>query len=368
MSNRHATLNDLTFVQFVALLFGMQVGIGLLALPQELAERAGTDGWISLLLGWAVSTAASLLIVAAMKTLPDGSLPEQLARIFGRWAYRAVCLLFGIWAFYYSYTCLVRTILYMKVWLLQQTPMYVTMLLLIVPSYTVARNGLRVVGRYAELVVTMSFWVPLIYLLPLNEAHWLHLSPVLKNGWMPVFRAFEITPLSFSGIGAIFLLYPFLKDKSKAAAGVVLSNSLSLFTFILTTIVCFVYFSPDEITRFNEPVVNVLKTIQFNFVERIEVLFLAYFLIIFSLAWIPTAHLAVYCTTTLIGGKDHRAHLRIWCLLLAIATFFYIPGFHQNDRMEQVLVGMELIIGYALPVILLLYSAVFRRRMRGRSA
>jgi len=368
LSTKQAALNEITFVQFVSLLFGLQVGIGLLALPQELAERAGTDGWISLLLGWTVSTGASLLIVTAMKALPKGSFPEQLSLLFGKWAYKVVCVMFALWAFYYSYTCLVRTILYTKVWLLQQTPMYITMLLLIVPSYTIARGGLRVVGRYAELIVTVSFWVPLVYLLPLKDAHWLYLFPVLKDGWKPIFTAFEITPLSYSGISAVFLLYPFLKDKSKAAAGVIVSNSLSLFTFVLTTVVCFVYFSPDEITQFNEPVLNVLKTIQFNFVERIEVLFLAYFLIIFSLAWIPTAHLAVYCTTRLFGGQDHRAHLRIWCLLLACVTFFYIPGFHQNDRMERVLVWMELGIGYALPILLLLYAALFRHRIRRGSA
>ena len=43
------------------------------------------------------------------------------------------------------------------------------MLLLLIPTYVIARNGLRILGRYAELVFMISLWIPFVYLLLLKD-------------------------------------------------------------------------------------------------------------------------------------------------------------------------------------------------------
>ena len=39
------TKNQITLMQYIFLIHGVQVGVGLLTLPRELAEKAG-DGWL----------------------------------------------------------------------------------------------------------------------------------------------------------------------------------------------------------------------------------------------------------------------------------------------------------------------------------
>lgn len=359
--------NEITLMQFVFLNFGMQVSVGLLALPQILAEKAGTDGWIAIIAGAIISITAGLVIVQVMKKHPDGTLPDLLTRYGGKWAGKVGAVLLAFYIIYYGYTGLVRTVLYIKVWLLPQTPVYITLLLLLLPTYVIARSGLRVLGRYAELVFFISCWIPLIYLIPLRDAHWLHLAPLLKEGWKPVFSAINDVILSYTGLGAVFIYYPFLRNKRMASVGIVMSNMLSMLVFLFVTLVCFVYFSPDEIKEFNEPVVNVLKTIEFKFIERVEVLFIAFYLFIFSLAWTPAIYLCVFCTNWLIGKQDHRLHLRLLWLLLAVGSYFFLPTFNQNDMMERYLkkmaVGFEMIV----PVCLLVYIWVYERLRRRRN-
>lgn len=357
--------NEITLMQFIALTFGLQVSVGLLSLPRVLADQAGTDGWMAIIAGWLLSVASGLIIVQVMSKHPDGALPDLLTRYFGKWIGKAGAVLFAFYFFYYGYTGLVRTILYTKLWLLPQTPVSITMLLLLLPTYAIGRNGVRVLGRYAELMLFISFWIPIVYLIPLKDAHWLHLSPLLKEGWKPVLSAAHDVILSFTGIGAVFMFYPFLRNKRKASAGIVISNTLTMLVFVFVTFVCFLYFSPDEIREFNEPVVNVLKTIEFKFVERIEVLFIAFHLFIFSLAWIPAMYIGVFCTSWLIGKEDHRGHLRLLWLLLAASSFFYVPTFTQNDRMESNLTKAGVGFEFVFPICLLVYIWIYER-YRGR--
>ncbi|WP_028549621.1 GerAB/ArcD/ProY family transporter [Paenibacillus sp. UNC451MF] len=353
--------NEITSLQFVLILFGTQVSFGLLSLPQELAEHAGTDSWISLLLGWLCSIVASLMMVRIMQSYPDGTLFDLLQSFIGKWASIAAVLFFSFWTFSYGYIGIVRIVLYTKVWLLPQTPSYIIMLILLVPAYYIARNGLRVLGRYVELVFFMSLWIPFAYLLPLKETHYLNLLPVMKEGWEPIFSALRNTFLSFSGTEIVFILYPFLQKKQHASVGIVISNTMTLLVFLLITLICLMYYGPDEIKEYNEPVINVLKTIEFKFVERIEVLFISFYLLFFSLSWISTMYMTVFSTSWLLGLKDHRGHLRVLCILLGISALIFIPGFNQSDQLEKYMSFYAMAIDYALPLGLLVYLAVHRR-------
>ena len=75
--------NQITFFQYIFLIHGVQLGVGILTLPSELAEKAGTDGWISIIIGWFISTLAGLLIVQVMKKYPNGTIIDLLTHYFG---------------------------------------------------------------------------------------------------------------------------------------------------------------------------------------------------------------------------------------------------------------------------------------------
>ncbi len=79
------TKNQITFMQYIFLIHGVQIGVGVLTLPRELAEKAGTDGWIAIIIGWLFSTVASLIIIQIMKKYPNGTILDLLTHYFGKW-------------------------------------------------------------------------------------------------------------------------------------------------------------------------------------------------------------------------------------------------------------------------------------------
>jgi len=362
------TFNEITFMQSILIVSGIQVSVGFLALPRVLAEKAGTDGWISLILGWVAAVAANLIIVQVMKRSPGGTLLELLTKYIGKWAGIAGGVLLALYFLYIAYATLIYSVIVVKVWLMPQTPAHVVMLLLLVPAGVIARSGLRIVARYAEIVFLLSLWIPFAYLLPLKDAHWLHLLPLLKDGVQPVIAAVPATFYFFVGFATTFIWYPFLKDKQKASAGIVIANTLSLIVFLFVTVVCFVYFSPDRITEYGEPAINVLKTIEFKFIERIEVLFIAFYLFIFSLAWIPFMYFGAFCTSWLFNKQDHRGHLLVFWLIFAVAGFFFMPTSGQSEKMNDVLGKIGYGVEYLFPVCLFFYVWIYDRVKRGKSA
>ncbi|KRE86556.1 spore gernimation protein [Paenibacillus sp. Soil766] len=349
------TLNEITFMQYIFLNFGMVVSIGFLSLPRVLAEQADTSGWIALIIVWLISSAASLIVIQVMKKYPDGTLLDLLTVYLGKWAGKVGAVLFALYFFYYGYTGLIYTILITKQYLLSQTPAYIIMLLLLIPTYVIVRNGPRILGRYVEVIMLLSLWIPFVYLIPLKDAHWLRLLPVLKEGWTPVFSAVPSTFYYHIGFSTTFILYPFLKNKQKASAGILISYLLTMLMYLFITVICFVYFSPNEMMEYNEPTINVLKTIEFKFIARIEVLFISFYLLIFSLSWIPTMYMSVFCTTWLIGKQDHRNHLRLLWLFIAVGTYFFMPTFFQSEQMNTLLGQIGFVVEYMVPAGLLLY-------------
>lgn len=346
-------MNDITRMQFILLNAGIQISIGFLTLPQALAEKAGTDGWIALLIGWAVAVLANVLLVRLMKRRPEGTLPDLLASYAGAWAGKASALLIALYFLYFTYTCLVTTVLTLQVWLLPSTHAYIVMLLLLIPSFMIVRGGVRIVGRYAEMAFALSIWVFFFYLQPLKNAHWLYLLPVLKEGWAPVWSAVATTFYYFIGFAASFVFFPFLNNKRSAEWCVVASNTIAMLAFLFILIVCYVYFSPDKFTDFDKPSITILKTLEMKYVERIEVLFIAIYMFIFSLAWIPSTYGAVFCIGYLFGSRNHRPYLLAFYAIVLVITFVYMPTGKESDRMNEWLGKVGFYVEYVAPAALL---------------
>ncbi|WP_028551375.1 GerAB/ArcD/ProY family transporter [Paenibacillus sp. UNC451MF] len=358
--------NEITLMQYIFLIHGSQLGIGQLALPRQLVESAGVSGWISLLLGWAGSLAASLFIISVMKRYPGGTLPDLLVHYFGKTIGRVGAALMALFYAFSSMTCIIATGLMIQEWLLPQTPLYILMILFSIPTYLITRNGLRIIGRYNELVFFLTIPMAVFLLVPLKDGHPLHLLPLLGEGWSPLFQATLVTVYSFLGFDSALILYPFLKKKQSAVLGITIANTLTMLLFLMTALACFTFFSPDEITQYYQPTLDLLKVIEFHFVERLELVFLSGYLFVISATWVILMYNTVFCTSWLLGKQDHQNHVLLLLGCIVVIAYFLDPSAHQLDDWFHWLTGAGLLYAFAMPVVLWLYMRG-DELIRGRS-
>jgi hypothetical protein len=201
----------------------------------------------------------------------------------------------------------------------------------------------------------------LFLLVPLRESHLLHLFPLFKDGFQPILSAVGTTVFSFTGYEVAFIVYPFLRKKEFASIGIVIANTLSLLVFLLITLVCFLYFSPDEITQYSQPTLSLLKVIEFRFMERFDILFLSFYLFMISTTWMPQLFCVVYSASRLFGTRDIRMPLAVMLVLLIAYAFLIDPSFDSNEKLIGFMQQLTVVFAYVLPLGLFVYVRMHDR-------
>ncbi|AZN42909.1 GerAB/ArcD/ProY family transporter [Paenibacillus albus] len=355
-------LNDITLFQYIFMIHGSQIGFGLLSLPTDLAKSAGTDGWISLLFGWALAVIASLFIVQVMKKHPDQTVYDLIPRYFGNVlgaimnAGIAVYFLFG---FFVAFVSLVG---FFKIELLANTPNFMLVILFLLPTYMLARNKIRVLGRYAEISFWCFLWMALLYMYPLKDTHWLHLLPMLKEGWGPVLKATSTTGLSFLGFEICFVLYPFLKHKEKAAVGIIIANSMTLLIYMVVTVISFLFFSPDDITSYQYPTLKLLKVMEFRFLERVEIIALVAYVFLAIRVWTHYLYAGTFGLSKLAGMQDHKLFVKLTFIGMILFITFFKPSFLWMAHMLKHFGQFGWALAFVFPFLLLVYTSLVRQK------
>ncbi|MGJ7036482.1 spore germination protein (amino acid permease) [Anoxybacillus eryuanensis] len=350
--------NEITIMQYIFLISGAQIGIGILSLPAQLADIANTDGWIAIIIGWLISIIASTIIIKTMAKHPQDTIFDLSRRYFGRIFGTLIHLVFVAYALLAAITVIFTSIHITQVWILPNTPNYLVMMLFMLPALLITRNGVRVLGRYAEVVFYLTLWMPILIAIPLQKGTILYMLPILKEGWAPIFQAVKTTILSFLGFELAFVFYPFLKEKKHAIKAMVIANSISAFTFLLITVTCFIFFSPDETPSLIWPTLSLLKTIEFSFIERFEVIFLSFYLFVMSTTGIPYIFTTVFGMSQLIGKKDHMIVLLIAVCIFILTSFLYNPSFSHIQTMGSWWERYGLWGAYIFPIFLFIYVSM----------
>ncbi|NOU66561.1 GerAB/ArcD/ProY family transporter [Paenibacillus sp. LMG 31461] len=353
------SFNQISLIQYILIIFETQVGIGILSLPRDLVNTAGTDGWISIVLGWMMSTLLSLVIIRIMAKNPEHTLFELLSKYFGKWVGKGLAAVWILLAVYAASIVMFSTIHIIKIWIVQEVRNYILMILFVIPIYMITKQGIRMIGLFAELVCFVTLWIPFLLLFALRDIQWMYLFPIGKEGVLPILSGVKSTIFSFIGFELTFILYPFLKDKKSASKGIVIANSLTMMVYVAVTIECFIRFSPKEVTDYVYPVLNLLKVIQLPFIERLEIICLSFYLFILFMTMIPYLYAAALGITQLLGKQDHRYALRVILFVWVLIPFFFVPNSSQITRMANSWGLAGICSAFILPLVLWMYGWIF---------
>lgn len=346
--------NHINFLQYIFIITGAQLGIGLLQLPILLAKGAGMDGWISLVSGYIVSTLSSLIIIQIMK-ITDKTLTQILVNYLGRWIGTFLIFLLFLYFSFFSFLILQRSITFIKIWLIPDTADYILMFLFSIPIYIIVQNGIPTIGRYAKLIFPINIGLLFFYVLALKEHHnWQHLFPLFNN----VASALRNTPNaleSFLGFEVAFFIYPNLNKKQFASLGIIIANTITLIVCLVITLSCFLFFSPDEILQYNEPTLSMLKVLEFPFLEHVELSFFALFIFVLSTTWMPHIYCAINSINTILPRINTSRLLCLFLFSFTIIMFFSPSTLDQNNILHNISLYVGVFVTYICPMLLWVY-------------
>jgi len=344
----------LTDFQMFTFLTGIIIGTGVLSLPRVLAEIAGHDLWLSLLLGGLLIGASGTVIVLLCRRFPRDNVFEISERLLGRFLGKLIILyyiLFGVFAAAVVtriFGDLTRTISFVR------TPRVLFIALLVLTLAYILRHDLVVFGRYSELIFYLFLPTLSFYFLEIGNINWLNFLPVGAAGAGSIVRAVLPSLYSFFGFEFMLVFYPFLKQKKNdmKVMGAVIGFVLLVYLFSAVAIVG--YFGEIRTLGLTWPLLDYLKNVRLPFFDRVEQLFLFLWVQTVLITIGGTLLVAVQGVTHLLRLRHHKFTLPVLIPLLFALTF--IPP-NVTQTYEAVDIVSYLSIGGMFVVPVLLYLA-----------
>lgn len=355
------TVTCINTLRYTIIIISAQIGTGILILPRIIAEKAGQDGWISVLIGWVCSIIASIFFIQALH-LKKNTSNYIFQSVFGKYIGNTLVIFYTTYFLLEFWTIFVNCILLIQEWLLPHTSNYTIAILLCIPTYMIVSKGTHSVGSYCEIVFYITICIPLLFLIliPVTGGSLLHFLPVLKNGISPVLHAVPSTIFSFSGFEISIVLYPYLQSKKYALHGVIIANTFTMFFYLLIVLISFYFFSPNAILQFAQPVLNLFKLMEFRFLERVDLLLLCLYLIVMSTSWITF----LYSSILIINSKK-TPHFKYKTFIFLVISILIIrllnPSGKQLKIYQDFISNIGLWLIYCFSIFLWLYVKIYNR-------
>ncbi len=157
-----------------------------------------------------------------------------------------------------------------QVWMFPHIDVW-ALLLLIIPLvyYTIAVEFRTVVGVCFLGVVYPSFLVLTLFF-PIKYAEPANIMPVMDHSVVEIMQSSSLASLSFMGISALLVFYPFIRDAVKSQKFAHLANGSTMLVYLAICLVSYLYYNQMELENIIWATLELWKVIELPFMARFE--------------------------------------------------------------------------------------------------
>lgn len=170
------------------------------------AKSAKADAWLSVIIGSALSLPFYLIFASLLKAYKNKNIYEISEMVLGKYIGKVLSLVFIFNGFYLSAILIRKVAEFMNFSGLTDTPLMMVILLIVLTSIYMMRQGVGVFGKWCQLyflVVMMVLLVQIIFLG--DDRNFDNLYPVFYNGCQPAFQG-AINVIGFPMVQCAHLL------------------------------------------------------------------------------------------------------------------------------------------------------------------
>ncbi|AIC96245.1 MULTISPECIES: GerAB/ArcD/ProY family transporter [Shouchella] len=347
------------------LVHGAQFGVGVLGFSRYIAEIAGYQSWLAVIIAGAANQLIIWMIFKTIKRTQQPDLYMVNKTLFGKWLGSMMTILFSLYFATLAVVVLRTYIEIVQVWIYIELATWSIALAFLLVAYYAIIKGFRVI---AGLTFLFSF-LPLLLtptIAPVLEyAEWYHLYPMMTTSFIDILKASFILTLSFAGAELIFVYYPFLQDKEKAQQYAHLGSLATTIAYLVITFLTFIYYSAEQLKLTIWPTLSAWKIASFVFIERVEYIGIAIWLLVIF----PNIILTIWASSRLLKLQfriTHRKTVFFLLLLVFIATIQFTTRDAINMLNESInYIGPVFIFGF---IPFLLVVSFIRKKKGGESA
>ncbi|MCM3566974.1 GerAB/ArcD/ProY family transporter [Neobacillus mesonae] len=325
------------------------------------------DAWIAILFGMAGGVLLFLVYYRLFLYYPDLPLTSYVEKIIGKWPGRVIGYFYIIYFIYIAARVLRDFGELLTSTIYNRTPIFLIMTVLILTISYAIQKGFEVIARVGELFFATVYLMAIVgfFLIIFSGLiHLEHLKPVLEMGWKPIIKSSikETLPFPFGEMIVFTMLLPYLNQAKKAKIVCISGMILSGINFILATIINIATLGVDSFQRSPYPLLSTVSKIQlFNFIERLDVLFMIYVMISGFIKVAVFYYAAVIGTTDVFKFKDCKQVSFPMGILILITAMMIAANYSEHIKEGLVTSAVYLHLPFQLIIPLVLLGTAFIR-------
>lgn len=363
--NKEEKVSTRQFTIFMSL---FTMGTAILTVPANQASYAGRDGWLATIMGAVLGLLLVWLYTSIGKRHPSHSLVQLNEKLLGKWAGKALSLLFIVLLFIGGPAQVLYYVgNFMTSQMMPDTPIQAFHIVFALVVVMGARLGLEVLGRAAELLFPSFLLLFILFiLLVAPQAKIDNVQPVLELGFRPMWPA-VIYYLSLTALPAIAMLmiFPSQIDRpQEARKAFFVGYTFGAIVMILIVALSILVLGSDLTERNMYPSYALAKKISVGrFLERLEAVmaFIWFISLYFKLS------LYFYATVTALAQifnmKEYRPLvLPLGMIMVALSLIESPSSVYEQTSELTFWVPFMLLAGAVYPLLLLGLSVIRKAR------
>ena len=311
-------MNQLSKSQFFFFTMHAQFGMAILTLPHILGLKAGHDGWLSIIICGLFVFALSLLYYVIVKRYPNKNFFDITIDVFGKTVGKLVNIVLITYYFLYAVLIAQKCTAVLNLWLYYRTPPWVLISLFIFICYYIVTADLQIIGRFLVLSSFFIFLILFFVTWTIDDLNPLYLLPVGEAGVTNILRGSFNGITAFAGFETFLFIHAFtagtVKEKFKWERISILVVGLF---YLITSLICFMYF-PNAAKNIEHPVVYLLVPTKFTLLERIEVFFLAGWVVVMLTSCMCFLYVCCLGIGRLRLRVDHKKEVGVVAVLMFV--------------------------------------------------
>ncbi|USK31320.1 spore germination protein (plasmid) [Bacillus sp. CMF21] len=265
----------------VPLMYVSMVMPGVLNFQRELAEHAGYNAYISVVL---VGISIHLILWMIYKILRSNQEGLDVTAInktcFGKIAGNIINFAIVLYFYFGAYIKFRAYIEVIQVWVFPSVEMIIICTLLVLLLYYTVSGGLRSVTglSFFGLLISIIHVIP-EFSLVLPYTHPLNLMPLFNHSITDILLSSKSMIYQYMGLEALLLYYPFIKSPAKSQKWAHLTVFFLTLMYLMIIIITFMYFSEGQLREILWPTLYMLKILEGPVLQRVEYLAISMWLI-----------------------------------------------------------------------------------------
>jgi len=346
--------STITSKQLIFIIVGSQVGIRLMYMPRVLTAIARQDAWIAVLIASIVPIISLFLIDRLGKRLPEMGFAQMSQELFGKFLGSILIIVFIGYVIGYMSIIMRFFSEVTKLYLLPKTPLAVILLMYVFLVVYVANKGARVIGRLNDLLFYLILVTFLLLIIPAGQGDYTYLLPIGEAGLGGIARGFVTAGYYYAGIEVLLVYYSLVNKKDEIFKAGLTAIAITTAFYVSIVVICELVFGISGLQKHLFPGFILLKIVQIPIFERLEFIFLFFWLGIGARPAINMCFAASLAFTQLLK-LDEKKYLIYPLILIAVSIF--ILALLPSDIL--VVFNLRTFSGYGFYLIGIIYPLLF---------